>query len=82
MKSSLIDKDFIGIRCHGIPDGRGRFAGCLCCSTTADEDRDGNKLLQVRGEVKHLVIECSCMADVLVHGGSNVFILLVFGIED
>lgn len=47
-------------------EGLGVFAGCLCCSTEADVVGAVTKLLGVGGEIDHLVIECSGMAQVLV----------------
>lgn len=44
--------------------GLGLFAGCLCCSTEADVVGAVTKLLEAGGEIDHLVIECSGMAQV------------------
>lgn len=46
--------------------GLGLFAGCLCCNTDADVVGAVTKLLEAGGEIDHLVIECSGMAQVQV----------------
>jgi G3E family GTPase len=63
---------FIFRRSLAIPEGLGVFAGCLCCSTEADVVGAVTKLLEVGGEIDHVVIECSGMAEVLVPAANQV----------